>query len=93
MEIHYKNNLKVLSWNIRSRNTLEGNKLNIAEFRSILERHDIICLQETKAIINLENYKCYNSNRKLSNSDKINPKSGGVAILVRKELSKGIVRI
>ena len=89
----YKKNLKILSWNIRSRNTLEANKLNIPEFRSILERHDIICLQETKAVINLENYKCFNSNRKLLNSDIINSKSGGVAILVRKELAKGITKI
>ena len=67
--------------------------MNIDEFRAILDHHDIICLQETKATINLENYRCYNSNRKLSNSDEINTKSGGVAILVRKELDIGITRI
>ena len=90
----YKKNLKILSWNIRSRNTtLEGNTFNIPEFRSVLEQHDIICLQETKAVINLENYRCFNSNRKLKNSDKINSKAGGVAILVRKEIEKGITRI
>ena len=78
--------LKLFSWNIESRNTNKESKFNDLSFLNILGDRDVICLQETKGPVYLENYRSFNNNRSDSTS-------GGVAILVENELSKGVSAI
>ena len=80
------NKLRLLSWNIQSRNSKhEGNKTRIRDFNNIFINHDIVCFQESRKPIKLENFKTFNSNRPGG------PKSGGgVAIMVRNEIIKGV---
>ena len=79
--------LKVLCWNINhSRDKYEGAKVDIPEFRQRLVNHDLFALQETKGEVNLQNYSCFNSNRRGSNS-------GGVCIGVHKSLKAGVKRV
>ena len=75
--------ISIISWNIQSRNSTEGNKFLDNNFLSNIANFDIVCLQETKAPINLNNYRAFNSNR----TDSV---SGGVSILYKTEFSKGI---
>ena len=79
----YRNVLKLLSWNIESRNTNKDSKFNDLKFLRILGDRDFICLQETKGPVYLPNYRSFNINR-------VDSTSGGVAILVKNELSKGV---
>ena len=82
-----RHSLKFLSWNINhSRDKCEGAKVDIAEIRKLFNNHDIFALQETKGVVNLSNYHCYNSNRKGS-------KSGGVCIGVHKSLKPGVTTV
>ena len=75
--------LKWLCWNINhQRDKFEGVKFEIPEVKKILLNHDIFCLQETKGVVTVNGFKCFNSNRKNSNS-------GGVCIGIRKALSAG----
>lgn len=79
--------LKFLSWNIHGiRDKVEGSKLNNQSVCSLFNKHDFICLQETKEAITLSNYLCFNSNRTDS-------RSGGVCIAIRKELAKGVTKV
>ena len=77
-----KNNLKVLSWNIQSPSSFEGNKFENSEFQKIINEHDFACLQEIRRDIHLAGYRSICNTR----SDK---KSGGVGILIKNELSVG----
>ena len=78
--------LSILSWNIQSHSSKEfGNKFLDREFLKNLYDSDIVCLQETKGPIKLANYAAFNSCRPAS-------RSGGVSILYKKELSRGISR-
>ena len=82
-----RHSLKFLSWNINHyRDKCEGAKVDIPEVRKLLNNHDIFSLQETKGIISLSNYHCYNSNRKGSNS-------GGVCIGIHKRLKSGVTNM
>lgn len=86
-EKYLDTSLNIISWNIHGiRDKVEGIKHNIPSVNSLLSKHDLICLQETKEAITLSNYHCFNSNRTDS-------KSGGVCIAVRKELAKGATRV
>ena len=78
-----KNNIKLLSWNIQSASSTEGNKFKDNSFSKILAGHDLVCLQETRREVHLSGYRSICNTRK----DK---KSGGVAILIRNELVEGI---
>ena len=79
-----RHSLKLLSWNINHlRDKHEGMKTDIPEFRKLLTDHDIFCLQETKGTVNVSDFRCFNVNRKDSNS-------GGVCIGVRKSLLPGV---
>jgi hypothetical protein len=69
-----------------SRDKHEGAKVEIPEIRSLLNNHDIFALQETKGVVNFQNYHCFNSNRKGSIS-------GGVCIGVHKSIKNGVTRI
>ena len=85
--IKSRNFLRILSWNIQSRNcSIEGNKFKLPEFAKTILENDIVCLQETKGIVKFENYRCFNNNRPSSNS------GGGVAILINNRLASGITK-
>ena len=76
--------LKWLSWNINhQRDKYEGIKFDIPDVKKILQNHDVFCLQETKGAVTINGFKCFNSNRKNSNS-------GGVCIGIRKSLATGV---
>ena len=77
--------LSILSWNIENHKSKEGNKFLDREFLKNFYDSDIVCLQETKGSIKLSNYVAFNSCRNGS-------KSGGVAILHKREYTKGISR-
>ena len=82
----HRNQLSLLSWNIRDHIDDHVNKFEISDFLKHIQNSDIICLQETKGPIKLENYLVYNSNRKQS-------RSGGVAIVVDNSIRKGVTRV
>ena len=75
-----------MSWNIRSRDTITGNKTNDKDFIDILNKCDIFCLQETRKEIKIPNYICYNMLRN-------NGRGGGVCIGIKRSLSQGISKI
>ena len=77
--------ISILSWNIENQRSHEGNNFLDKEFTKNFSGVDIICLQETKGHVKYPNYKAYNSSR----PDSI---SGGVSILLKNELSRGISR-
>ncbi|KAL5263923.1 hypothetical protein ACHWQZ_G005117 [Mnemiopsis leidyi] len=82
-----RDTIKFLSWNINhSRDKIEGAKVDIPEIHKLFNSHDIFALQETKGVINISNYLCFNSNRK-------NSKSGGVCIGVHKSLTNGVINV
>ena len=74
--------INFISWNIHdARSKDEGNKVELIEFRSlILPSTYFICIQETKRPIQIEGFRCFNSNRQTS-------RSGGVCIAVKNEIS------
>ena len=75
--------IKILSWNIQSRDGLEGNKLADKQFTKTLNDHDIFCLQECRKEVKIPNYVCYNKLRP-------NHKGGGVCIGFARYLMGGI---
>ena len=77
-----KHNLKILSWNIQSAHSFEGNKFNIPSFQKTINSHDFVCLQEIRKEVHLKGYRSICNTRKGS-------KSGGVGILIRNELAQG----
>ena len=77
-----KHNLKILSWNIQSANTIEGNKFDIPSFQKTINSHDFACLQEIRKDVHFKGY------RSICNTRKGN-KSGGVGILIKNELAEG----
>ena len=77
-----RNNLKILSWNIQSPSSFEGNKFENSEFLKILVNHDFACLQEIRRDVHISGFRSICNTR----SDK---KYGGVGILIRNELSEG----
>ena len=84
-----RNKLEILSWNIQSRNSrVEGNKCLQPDFLKLITSADLICLQETKKPIKIQNYRCYNSNR--PGGPKL---GGGVAILVDNKIRQGATRV
>ena len=78
-----KRNMKFLSWNIQAPSTTDGNKFGIKEFKNVITQHDFACLQEVREVVHPPGYKTECSIRKGS-------WSGGVAIMVKKELTEGI---
>ena len=78
-----RQNLSIKSWNIQDCVDDSTNKFEIAEFLTHINDNDIICLQETKSEIKLEGFISYNSNR-------TNSRSGGVCILAKNCMRKGI---
>ena len=75
-----------MSWNIQDCVGDSTNKFEVSEFLSHITNNSIICLQETKAHIKLDGFISYNSNRKSS-------RSGGVCILAKNCIRKGISHI
>ncbi len=96
-------NLKVLTWNVRSihmANALGHKKLksSIKDVYDKFVSHDIICLQETWCTdaearsMEDENFKVLYSNRKYRDP-RAKRISGGVIVLVKKELWKGVKKV
>ena len=78
-----RSNLSLMSWNIQSRDSTEGNKLEDPDFINTLKDSDIICFQETRKPPKLCNYKAFNSTRP-------GQSSGGVSILYKTGISGGV---
>ena len=77
-----KRDIKILSWNIQSPSSTEGNKFENDSFQRVIMNHDFACLQEIRRDVHLTGFRSICSLRK-------NKKSGGVGILIRNELVDG----
>ena len=77
------NKLNITSWNIQSRDGLNGNKLYDPEFTKLLTPSDIFCLQECRKPIKIPKFICLNNQRPNNNG-------GGVAICYSRKLAGGI---
>ena len=80
---HDRNSISIMSWNIQDSVGDQTNKFEVDEFLNLFSKYSIVCMQETKSQIKIEGYVSYNSNRKGS-------RSGGVCILAKNHLRKGI---
>ena len=78
-----KKSLKILSWNIQAPSSFEGNKFDNESFQQTIKGHDFACLQEIRRDVHLTGYRSICNTR----NDK---KSGGVGILVKNSLIKGV---
>ena len=78
-----KSSLSILSWNIQSRDGVNGNKLDDKEFVKQISNYDIFCLQECRKNIKLPNFICYNRQRPHTSG-------GGVCIGFSRRLTGGI---
>ena len=78
-----KNILKFLSWNIQAPSSAEGDKFKLHSFQKIIMAHDFVCLQEIRREVHLPGFHSECNLRKSSSS-------GGVGILVKKELEEGV---
>lgn len=81
-----RQNLSVLSWNIQDSVGDKANKFEVSDFLSIISDKSIVCLQETKALVKIEGFVSFNSNRK-------GLRSGGVCILAQNCIRKGITNV
>ena len=86
MNIESKTNLKFISWNIQSSVSPAGCKFEDSSFTSIMNNHDIVCLQETRQAVKMKNFRSLCSTRP-------NMKSGGVAILYSNSLIGGVEQV
>ena len=84
--ISQRNKISIMSWNIQDSIGDQTNKFEVPEFLSVISNNSFICLQETKSQVKIEGFISYNSNRK-------NSRSGGVCILVKNDLRKGVSQI
>ncbi len=96
------NKIKILTWNVEgymTKNNDEGckNKLNVSYVNRILQKHDIICMNETWTNVNTEkdihlsDFTPFCSSRGQRNK-KAYRDSGGVAILVRDNMLRFVSR-
>ena len=81
-----KSVLKLLSWNIQSSSSICGSKFDDPLFSNIFKDHDIICLQETRQSVKMNNFRAICNLRP-------GAKSGGVSILYNNGLVGGVDRI
>ena len=72
--------INILSWNIHDAAGINGKKVEDDEFLQIINRGDIICLQEIKESLKIPNYRCFSSLRADS-------RSGGVCIGIKNSLA------
>ena len=77
-----KRDIKILSWNIQSPSSVEGNKFEIDSFQKVINSHDFACLQEIRREVHMIGYRSICSIRG-------DNRSGGVGILIRNELVEG----
>jgi hypothetical protein len=77
---------KIISWNIQSTNTVSGSKFDNPEFCAIFENFPFVCLQETRQAVKHPGYRSFNNTRR-------DEKYGGVCILVKNEISKGVKQV
>ena len=93
-----KSNISILTWNLngfKTKHAIENTevKTQIPEIVHMLCKYDILCLTETWANDNniheleIKGYELFYSNRQFKHKD-ARKDSGGVAILVKKQISK-----
>ena len=79
--------LDILSWNVQDiKNQTLGDKTLLTEFYNVISKGIIVCLQETKEIVHMKDYKCYNSNRTES-------RSGGLCTAIHRSIDIKNVKI
>ena len=82
-----QNNPNIISWNIQSTNSvLTGSKFEDPEFCKIIENSQFTCLQEIRQPVTHAGFRVYNNTRK-------DNKSGGVCIMIRNSLSRGVKQV
>ncbi|KAL5254064.1 hypothetical protein ACHWQZ_G013727 [Mnemiopsis leidyi] len=74
---------KIFSWNIQSSNSVGGSKFDESEFCRLFEASAFVCLQEIRQPVKHPGFRSFNNTRKTQ-------KHGGVSILVRNDISKGV---
>ena len=80
---YVSNSLRILSWNIGSITSNGTTKLADRDTERLLNSHDIVCLQEVWKQVPVTHFRGYFSLRH-------NSSSGGVAILIKNNLSPGL---
>ena len=70
----------ILTWNIANDNSLCGKKQDDEDFIDIINKHSVVCLQETGSEINLVGYESYSKLRR-------HGRKGGVTTLVSNSLN------
>ena len=84
--------LSIGAWNVNGIKSQIQNKLGNNQFNEKLSKHDIVCLIETHAgpdtVIQMKGYHTFQVNRPRSTGALRN--SGGLAILVKKSIKKGV---
>ncbi len=85
----YKNNLKILTWNIEGLFKGNLNKLDVPQIRKIITQFDIVCLQETwyGNKFDISGYKTLVASRSQQHKNRWRD-SGGIAILIRNNIWK-----
>lgn len=83
----YRNqSLRVLSWNIQSAKNNAGSKLDYADFSKLIHENDIVCLQETRQIVETTGFRTFSNLRRAQ-------KSGGVVTLVNNSIKSGVEKV
>ena len=75
--------IKIMSWNIQSSNSVDGSKFEDPDFVKFLDDHSIICLQEIRQATKLCGYRSFSTLRE-------GEKSGGVGLIYKNEFKSGI---
>ena len=89
----YRNNLKILSWNIEGLYKANICKLDIPTIRNLILDFEIVCLVETWYVgrFEVDGFKTFVSNRSYKHK-KAKKESGGVALLVRNDVRKHVTK-
>ena len=96
-QIAKKQSINILTWNIEGLITGDGtNKLRLSQILKTVHKYDIICLNETwqdnDRNSNVNGYTQYTSFRRYKHKN-ARRNSGGVAVLVRNSISKGVSKL
>ena len=87
MSMNQNSSITIISWNIQSTNCgLTGSKFDDPEFCKIIENSQFTCLQEIRQPVTHPGYRVYNNTRN-------NDKYGGVCIMIRNSISRGVKRV
>ena len=91
-EKQFLNTISIASFNIQGG---FASKIQLQDFRALIQKHDIFCFQETflsdTDIFDISDYKILKSNRK--KKKKATRNSGGLLLIYRESLHDGITKM